>query len=158
MLAPWPEADPALDFPQEAAQAAGIIEAVRAVRALRAEMKVEPSRRVRLLLLPSAAEWAGPLLSGAADAPGKTVSVVCPAAEILIPLGDLVDAAKELRRLEKECQGVEGEIRRAQGMLQNEGYLAKAPASLVQQTREKLENSRQMLVSLQRRMEELKDL
>ena len=58
MLAPWPEADPALDFPQEAAQAAGIIEAVRAVRALRAEMTGSGSAVVGLFANAQDADFA----------------------------------------------------------------------------------------------------
>ncbi|MDR0930008.1 MAG: valine--tRNA ligase, partial [Oscillospiraceae bacterium] len=120
MLADWPIADPALDFPAEAAACEGVLDAIRAVRGVRAEMKVEPARRLRLLMLPTEAAWAKPLLDSegafqrlcgasaveiiesANEVQGKTVSVVCPAAEILIPLGDLVDAEKEIARLEKE--------------------------------------------------------
>ncbi len=176
MLADWPAADPALDFSADAAQCEGVMEAIRTVRGVRAEMKVEPSRRVRLLMLPSSPQWAQALadcesafmrmcgaagveiLKSAGDAPGKTVSAVCPAAEILIPLGDLVDASKEIARLEKEKAAVLAEIGRAKGMLTNPGYLAKAPAKLVEATKEKLESSRQMLSSLDRRMEEMRSL
>ncbi len=173
MLADWPLPDAALDFPAEAAECEGIMEAIRTVRALRAEMKVEPSRRVRLLAIPAEARWAEALkaseqafqrlagasaveiIQSAASVAEKTVSVVCPAAEILIPLGDLVDAAKELARLAKEKAGVENEIRRAEGMLNNAGYLAKAPAELVETTRAKLAESRTMLIAIERRMEEV---
>ncbi len=172
MLADWPVPDPTLDFPAEAAECEGIMEAIRAVRGLRAEMKVEPSRRVRLLMLPTDARWADAIqasqqafqrLAGAsavevltsANLSEKTVSLVCPAAEILIPMGDLVDLQKELQRLEREKAGVENEIRRAEGMLNNQGYLAKAPQDLIQSTREKLEESRRMQSSLARRIEEM---
>jgi len=173
MLADWPVADPAYEFPAEAAACGGVIEAIRAVRGVRAEMKVEPSRRVRLMLRPAGEAWAEALASsesallrlcgGSAmeilkadeNVREKTVSAVCPAAEILIPLGDLVDFEKETARLEKEKASVAMEISRAESMLSNEGYLAKAPAQLIRQTREKLESNRQMLVSIEKRLEGL---
>ncbi len=173
MLAEWPFPDAALDFPAEASACEGIMEAIRAVRGLRAEMKVEPSRRVRLLMLPAEPFWADTIqasqqafqrlcgassvevLEGFGSLSEKTVSLVCPAAEIRIPMGDLVDLQKEQQRLEKEKTGIENEIRRAESMLSNEGYLAKAPEDLIQATREKLEESRRMLVSIARRIKEM---
>ena len=174
MLADWPVADESLDFPADTATCDGVIEAIRAVRGVRAEMKVEPSRRLRLMIKPAGTVWADALkasenafqrLCGAAaveilgesqSVEEKTVSAMCPAAEILIPLGDLVDFEKEIARLMKEKAGVEKEIQRAEGMLANESYLAKAPASLVEQTREKMEGSRKMLLSIEKRLIELK--
>ncbi len=171
MLAPWPQADPAHDSADEAC-CEGIIGAIRAVRALRAEMKVDIGRKLHLLVIPSAEELKAPLLENegafcrlcgasavtlfcdAGDC-GKTVSVVCPAAEIRIPLGDLVDTDKEIARLNKEKAGVEGEIARAQGMLANPGYLQKAPPALVAATREKLASAQEMLIKLQERIREL---
>ena len=172
MLADWPVADEAFDFPREAALCEGVIEAIRAVRALRSEMKVDIGRRLHLLLIPSDESWKAPLLDNegafkrlcgasavslfaeAAD-PGKTVSAVCPAAEIRIPLGDLVDMDKEIARLNKEKANVENEIRRAEGMLNNPGYLAKAPAALIESTREKLENAKGMLRKIEERIKEM---
>ena len=173
MLADWPVADAKFDFPREAAMCEGVIEAIRAVRAIRSEMKVDIGRKLHLLLIPSDESWKEPLLQNegafkrlcgasavtlfaGAENPGKTVSAVCPAAEIRIPLGDLVDMDKELARLAKEKQNAENEIRRAEGMLNNPGYLAKAPAALIESTREKLENAKSMLRKIEERIEEMK--
>ncbi len=173
MLADWPVADAAFAFSAEATAAEGVIEAIRAVRTIRAEMKVEPGKRVRLLMMPTTEAWRQALKSSetafqrlcgasaveivAATEPSgeKTVAVMCPAAEIHIPLGDLVDFQKELARLEKEKQGVLNEITRAEGMLTNEAYLAKAPAALVRQTKDKLETSKVTLASIEKRIAEM---
>ena len=56
-----------------------------------------------------------------------------------MPLGELVDSQKELQRLEGELTKVESEIARANGKLANQGFLAKAPKSLVDSEREKLD-------------------
>lgn len=131
MLAPWPQADPAHDSADEAC-CEGIIGAIRAVRALRAEMKVDIGRKLHLLVIPSAEELKAPLLENegafcrlcgasaitlfcdAGDC-GKTVSVVCPAAEIRIPLGDLVDTDKEIAPPEQRESGGRGRNRARAG-------------------------------------------
>ena len=56
------------------------------------------------------------------------VSAVIPGAMIYIPFADLVDVEKEKERLKREEERLENEIARADGMLRNEKFLAKAPA------------------------------
>ena len=72
------------------------------------------------------------------EAPAKTVSAVSEAAELFIPLGDLVDVAKETARLTKERDSVQRDIERGEAKLNNPGFTSKAPAQLVEQEREKL--------------------
>ena len=84
------------------------------------------------------------------------MSAVTSACTLFIPLGDLVDFAKEIARLEKELAAVNKEIARAGGMLKNQGFLAKAPAALVQQEKDKLEANLQKKDSLEKRIAELK--
>ena len=86
----------------------------------------------------------------------KTVSAVCLAGELFIPLGDLVDFEKEIARLNKELATVEKEIERAKGKLSNQGFLSKAPAQLVEAEKEKLEANEKKAVSLNERIAELK--
>ena len=174
MLADWPRAD-AHRYAQEAGRMEGIMEIIRAVRNLRAEMNVAVGRRAHLILSPkegwrdalAGAEayfkrlaWVSELsLTQAGEpAPEKTVSAVCAAAELYIPLGDLVDIQKEIARLEKELKGLEGEIARAQGKLGNPGFVNKAPAALVEQEKAKLEVNRGMLSSLKERIDGLKNM
>lgn len=153
----------------------GIMEIIRSVRNLRAEMNVAVGRRAHLMLRPRAGwrdalasaepyfkrlAWVSEmqLLSEDESAPEKTVSAVTEAAELFIPLGDLVDVQKEIARLEKELKGLEGEIARAQGKLNNPGFVSKAPAALVEQERAKLEVNQGMLASLRERIQSLRDM
>ena len=94
-----------------------------------------------------------------ADALGseKTVSAVTTPATIYIPLGDLVDFEKEIARLQKEIDNMQKEIARAEGKLNNQGFVAKAPAALVEQEKAKLALNRQKLEQLEKRMAELKE-
>ena len=173
--AAWPETDPALDFPAEAASMEGIMEIVRTVRNMRAEMNVAPGRRARLLLRPhegwhaalSTAEgyftrlaFASSLTILAEDAPNpeKSASAVTVACELFLPLGDLVDVEKELKRLEKDRAALENDITRAEAKLQNPGFLGKAPANLVEQEKGKLETNKQLLQKLADRIAEMEAL
>ncbi len=68
----------------------------------------------------------------------KFVSQVIDGAELFVPLGELVDVSKEIERLTKELENIEMEVNRASGKLANNGFLEKAPKSLVDAEREKL--------------------
>ena len=173
MLSAWPECRPEYDFPAQEREMQGIMEVIRTIRNLRAEMNVAASRRTRLMLLPGQG-WSKALeegepyfkrLAGAAESQliasreavtEKTVSAVCLAGELFIPLGDLVDFEKEIARLNKELAGVEKEIERARGKLANQGFLSKAPAQLVEAEKEKLEANEKKAAALNERIAELK--
>ena len=173
ILARWPEVKPEYDFPREARQMEGLMEVIRSVRNLRAEMNVQAGKRTHIVLIPESG-WeetlamAEPYLQrmayasnvelGGKDALAgqKVVSAVCAAGEIRIPLGDLVDIDKEIARLEKEQKNLQGEIARANGKLNNPGFLNKAPAHLVEQEKEKLKVNETKLQALEARIADLK--
>ncbi|MBQ1203589.1 MAG: hypothetical protein IIX61_07290, partial [Loktanella sp.] len=98
------------------------------------------------------------LLAAEEAAQGKVVSAVSEAAELFIPLGDLVDLDKEIARLTKERDGVEREIQRAEGKLNNPGFVAKAPAALIEQEKAKLEVSKDKLEKLNARIADLQNM
>ncbi|MBQ6399984.1 MAG: valine--tRNA ligase [Clostridia bacterium] len=174
MLQKWPEASEALRFAEDERKMQGVMEVIRAIRNLRSEMNVAPSKRTRLMLL-AGDGWEETLrggegyfkkLAGAEQVEliadrnqitEKTVSAVTGAGELFIPLGDLVDFEKEIARLTKERDNIRKEIERAQGKLNNPGFVSKAPAQLVAQEKEKLEASRQKAEALESRIAELKE-
>ena len=98
------------------------------------------------------------LLGADQAATGKLVSAVSEAAELFIPLGDLVDLDKEIARLTKERDSVERDIQRAEGKLNNQGFIAKAPAQLVEQEKAKLEVNKDKLAKLNARIDDLKNM
>ena len=174
MLQKWPELCEELSFAEDEQKMQGIMEIIRTIRNLRSEMNVAPSKRTRLMLLP-AEGWAETLLggdgyfrrlAGASESlliasrnavNEKTVSAVTAAGELFIPLGDLVDFEKEIARLSKELENLQKEMNRSRGMLNNQGFLAKAPAQLVQQERDKLEAAEAKAKALENRIGELKE-
>ena len=85
------------------------------------------------------------------------MSAVTAAGELFIPLGDLVDFEKEIARLGKELENLQKEMGRSRGMLNNQGFLAKAPAQLVQAEKDKLEAALAKAKALQNRIAELKE-
>ena len=173
MLSAWPVAEEIPTFPEEAARMEGVMDIIRAVRNLRAEMNVQAGHKARLMVRP-AEGWADAvqgaevffkrmanaseldLLAKDQVISEKTVGAVTNAGEILIPLGDLVDIEKEIARLNKEKDNLNKEIARAEGKLNNPGFVSKAPEALVNQEREKLEANRKMLSALEARIEDLK--
>ena len=175
MLSDWPVQDAALVFPEAAREMEGVMDVIRAVRNLRAEMNVAVGKRAHLMVRPKegwahamagAEEYLGrmawvsemKLLGENEAAEGKTVSAVSEAAELFIPLGDLVDIDKEIARLTKERDSVARDIQRAEGKLGNQGFLAKAPAQLVEQEKAKLEVNRDKLAKLDARIDDLKNM
>ena len=174
MLQKWPEAKAELIFSEDEQRMQGIMEIIRTIRNLRSEMNVAPSKRTRLMLLP-AEGWSETLrggdgyfrrLAGASETEllnsrdavkEKTVSAVIAAGELFIPLGDLVDFEKEIIRLGKELENLQKEMNRSRGMLSNQGFLAKAPAALVQAEKDKLEAAIAKAAALQNRIAELKE-
>jgi valyl-tRNA synthetase len=82
---------------------------------------------------------------------------VTAAGELFIPLGDLVDFDKEIARLTKELENIGKEMNRSRGMLNNQGFLSKAPAQLVQQERDKLEAAEAKARAIENRIAELKE-
>ena len=171
----WPEVKPEFDFADEAAQMEGVMEVIRAIRNLRAEMNVAPGKKATLILKPhdgwkdalAAAEGYFKRLAGASSVefieasaanPEKSASAVTDPCELFIPLGELVDIEKELARLDKDLKNAESEVARADGKLKNEKFVAKAPANLVDAEREKLVASQARVEKLKARIAEMEAL
>ena len=160
MISAWPVYDGALDYPAEEKRMAQVMDAIRAIRNLRTQMNVPPSKRAALTVVcgdPAVYEGTGVYFEKLAGASGVTVqtdkagipenavNAVVGGAELFIPMDELVDREKELARLTKEKEHLENEIRRVEGKLQNEGFVSKAPQQVVQAEREKAEKYRGML-------------
>ena len=87
----------------------------------------------------------------------KMIATVTGDSEILIPMTELVDKAKETERLNKEKQTVLSEIKRSSGMLNNERFISKAPANLVEAEKAKLAKYTEMLEKLDAKIKELEN-
>ncbi|MDR2266058.1 MAG: valine--tRNA ligase [Christensenellaceae bacterium] len=85
----------------------------------------------------------------------KTVSITLDSSEIFIPLGDLVDIEKEITRIRKDISKMTLEIERSQGMLNNPGFVERAPKRLVQAETEKLNANTDLKSKLEIRLNDL---
>lgn len=148
------------------------MELVRSIRNLRAEMKVPPAQRIGARLVVDQADATAftsmtaylSKLAGVENAsvstetgeiPKSDVHIVCEGIEAVIPLSSLIDPEKERTRIQKEIERVSGDIARASGKLKNEGFLAKAPQSVVDEEKAKLASAEEMLSKLRERLETL---
>ncbi|SPW32447.1 Valine--tRNA ligase [Edwardsiella tarda] len=155
MLQPYPQYDAAQDDAQALADLEWIKQTIIAVRNIRAEMNIAPSKPLELLLrdtddnaqrrveqnssfIQSLARLQSITLLPAGDKGPVSVTKLVDGAELLIPMAGLVDKAAELDRLGKEVAKIDGEIARIKAKLSNEGFVARAPEAVVAKEREKL--------------------
>ncbi|HAG43448.1 MAG TPA: valine--tRNA ligase, partial [Clostridium sp.] len=172
-ISKWPEYSEEQSFKDAEEKMIYIIEAVKAVRNIRTEMKVPSSRKVKLMVL-AASEAKGVFEKGIMyfekltsvseveflvskeQIPEDVVSAVTKGAEIHLPLLDLVDVEKELERLNKKKEKLKSEIDRVEKKLSNEKFVAKAPQAIVDEEKAKGEKYKEMLKAIVDRIEGLK--
>ncbi|MBS5873970.1 MAG: valine--tRNA ligase [Clostridiales bacterium] len=161
LVSPWPVYDAALAFSQEEDKMERIMRAIRAVRNRRSEMNVPPSKKAHVYIETADEEtFRGAAvffqrLAYASDVtvdtsfeiPGS-VLIVADSARLYIPMGELVDLEAEKTRLHKELENTQKQLAGVQAKLNNEQFVSKAPAPIVQNQRDtaaKLEKKIQML-------------
>jgi len=165
MLQPWPVANESrID-----AAAEGDIEWVKqlmlGVRQIRGEMKISMAKRIDIIVANASAEDLRrladfePLLSKLAkldsvrvlaageEAPMSATTLVGEM-EVLVPMAGLIDKDAELARLDKEIGRLQGEVQRVGGKLSNQGFVAKAPAEVLEKERAKLAEAEQALAKM----------
>ena len=155
-----------LEFPVEAGEMERVLELIRAIRNRRAEMNIAPSRKAAVFIETRYADAfnsaTAPFFARLASASGievaesfpadrvsadTCVQVVTPAATAYLPLSDLVDYEQERARLTAEIAKVSAEVERLDKKLSNQGFVAKAPAAVVDAERAKLAAAREKLTA-----------
>ena len=172
MIASYPKATHA--FPEQAVQMDRVIAAIRAIRARRNEMNVVPSRRAKVYIatkytdsfndatavfftrLASASEVEVAASFDGVISADDSVQIITDSATIFLPLSDVIDTEKERARLEGELKKLEGEIKRLEGKLSNQGFVAKAPAAVVEAERAKLAKYEENLAGVKDALAKLK--
>ena len=170
MISSWPVYDEADNFAAEEKAIETIKEAVRNIRNLRADMNVAPSRKALVYVVTASEDvknifnnslgFFGTLAYASevkvqadkAGIPEDAVSTVIPDAVIYIPFAELVDIDKEIERLKKEEGRLQGEIKRCNGMLNNEKFTSKAPQAKIDEEKAKLVKYTQMLEQVTERL------
>jgi len=129
-----------------------VIELIKGVRSVRAEMNVPAGAKIPLVLTGASETSARRLakhidvistlarLTSAEAAPAipkGSAQFVLEEAVVALPLGDVIDFARERARLEKDLKKTQDEIARFDAKLSNEQFVAKAPEEVLAEQREK---------------------
>jgi valyl-tRNA synthetase len=157
MVSTWPNAHPARQDDEAEAHMTLLIELIRAIRNIRSEYNVEPGRKIAATIVTGAQQAmltehqeivtalarldpAQLQITDTLDQkPDKAVGqVISGGIEIYLPLAGMIDLAAEQQRLQKELANLEKRISGSQAKLNNAGFVAKAPAEVVQQERDRL--------------------
>jgi valyl-tRNA synthetase len=154
-LASWPVENEAFESPDAVREMELLMDVIRSVRNIRSEVNVPMSKKVELLVKPASSETLTILSSNEEylkrfcnttllqidaemAAPEKAMTSIITGAELYLPLAGLIDIAQELMRLDKELQTLHGEVERIEKKLGNEGFVAKAPAKVIEEEKAKL--------------------
>ncbi len=168
--ASWPKFSLSCVFPAAVRKLETAMEAIRAIRNIRAEAEAAPNKKLRAVILTNqnnkdvitAGERYIKSLANITEvmfiddkkqAPEEAMSAVIDGAEIYIPLEDLVDFAAEYDRLMKEKKRLEGEVKRVEGKLSNQGFVSKAPEKIINEEKEKKIKYEDMLAKVSARLE-----
>ena len=172
MISAWPKYDEKNNYKQEEEDIELIKEVIKNTRNIRANMNVAPSRKASMIFVTENSRVieegksfieklasADKIIiqkakSGISD---TAVSIAAPGMEIYIPFDELVDIDKEIERLEKELLTYQNEIKRVEKMLSNEGFVAKAPASKIEEEKAKKVKYEELLIKTEERISSLKN-
>lgn len=175
MLEPYPQADNSKIDKAAVAELEWVKQFIVGVRKIRSEMDIAPSKALTVLLaglndndqawlennhiyLKSLAKLESiTVLENEADAPESAVALVGEM-KVLIPMAGLIDKDAEISRLNKEISKLQGEIKRLSGKLNNQGFVAKAPAEVVENERKKLNDYETALNNLEAQHDKIQQL
>ncbi|MBE9917983.1 valine--tRNA ligase [Paenibacillus donghaensis] len=172
-LAAWPTYDPALENADAAREMSLLMDMIRAVRNIRAEVNVPMSKKVELMLSAGDDQVlqivnrneiyvqrfcnTSSFVAGVAlEAPDKAMTAVVTGAELYLPLAGLIDIDQEIARLEKELAHLTSEVERVEKKLGNQGFVSKAPAKVIEEEKAKMADYSEKRSKVIARIEELK--
>ena len=170
MTQEWPDVGKMTAWPQECADFEVLMDYIKAVRTIRNDMNVHPAKKTSMTIEtanPAAFQKGGAYLARFAFATdvaltekytGTTdgvVTVVTPAARGFIPMMELIDREKELKRLHKELEKAEKEANMFRNQLNNPKFVERAPEKLVNETRTKLAASEDKIANINQSIQAL---
>ena len=173
IVAQWPVASEELNFATEEAHMESVMNAIRAIRNRRAEMNVPPSKKATLYVLTAApqvfAQGAGfiqrlayadkvELLEKEPENLQGLVTCATADAKLYIPMGQLVDIAKEQERIGKELEKARKNLASLNAKLSNENFTSRAPEAVVNAEREKAKKAADLIAALEESLAALQSL
>ena len=175
MISKWPVADESLIDPEAERGMNAIMDSIKAIRNMRAEVNANPGKKIPAIMLISedlrevvAHNDSYIKLLGGIDnlelrplngeKPENAMAAVVTGIEVYLPLAGLIDVEKETQRLSKELAAMEKDLQRAGGKLNNAGFLAKAPEDVIAKERAKYEELSGKIEAVKKRMAYLAEL
>lgn len=175
MISKWPVADESLVAPEAERGMNAIMDSIKAIRNMRAEVNANPGKKIPAIMLVSedlrevvAHNDSYIKLLGGIDnlelrplngeKPENAMAAVVTGIEVYLPLAGLIDVEKETQRLSKELAAMEKDLQRAGGKLNNAGFLAKAPEDVIAKERAKYEELSGKIEAVKKRMAYLAEL
>ena len=169
MISEYPTYNEALVYTEAEEDVERIIACITAIRTRRAEMNVPPSKKAKLYVVTKYEDTfknASKILEKLASASeviltegyesDDAVMIATDAGRLYIPLAEVIDFEKERARLTAEMKKNDGEIERIEKKLANEGFVAKAPAAVIEGEKAKLKKYLEVKESLTLALEKLK--
>jgi valyl-tRNA synthetase len=174
MLQQWPQVEEGLINPETEEEMALIMEVIKAVRNMRAEMNVPPSKKADVIIAANNNRNLRALQDGMAylynlgqaseidlclqlaEKPEQALTAITRGIEVFMPMKGLVDIDRELARLNKELAELDKELARVNGKLGNDGFLAKAPADVIEKEKAKQREFREKKDTIMERLAALK--
>ena len=151
MVSRWPVFDEKLKFADEEDAFERIMAVIKAVRNRRAEMNVPPSKKAKVCIATKFKDtfskgsayicrlaYASEVSIGDSFENDGAVRIITDSATVYMPMRELVDFSAELERLKKELKKAEEDKEFFEKKLNNQGFVSKAPAAVVEQQRENL--------------------
>ncbi|MEK4080979.1 valine--tRNA ligase [Solibacillus sp. FSL K6-1126] len=174
-VAAWPTVNPAFNFTAEAGDMQLLMDIIRSVRNIRAEVNTPMSKKVPMTISAKDEQTSAVLevnkgyiekfcnpdgltIGANLEAPAQAMSAVVSGAEIFMPLAGLINIEEEIARLEKELDKWAKEVKLVSGKLSNERFVSKAPEALVATEREKLADYEAKFATVEKRIAELKNM
>ena len=171
--AAWPVVKPELSDDQAAQEMKLLMEMIRSVRNIRAEVNTPMSKKIKILVKAKDAavlkaiennrgyieRFCNPeelQLGVDIDVPEKAMTAVITGLEIILPLEGLINIDEEIARLEKEYEKLNKEVDRVQKKLSNEGFMKKAPESVIAEERAKEQDYLEKRSIVEARIKELR--
>ena len=163
IVAAWPQVREDLAFKTECDHMESVMAAIRAIRARRTEMNVPPSKKAALYVLTAKPQIftegegflqrlayadAVTLLDAEPENLDGMVTITTADAKLYIPMGQLVDVAKELERITKELEAAKKFLASLEGKLSNENFVSRAPEAVVAAEREKAAKTADLIAQL----------
>ena len=173
IIAQWPAYQTDLAFKAEEDQMESVMGAIRAIRNRRSEMNVPPSKKAALFVLTAKpkifTEGEGfiqrlayadqvTLLDKEPQNLNGMVTITTADAKLYIPMGQLVDVAKELERVSKELEKARKNLASLEAKLSNANFVSRAPEAVVNAEREKAAKARDLIAQLEQSEAALKNL